>query len=294
LFNASLKIFSQANKSKMRFSATHTQKKLNNFHQSSKIPTTNNQPSTERTNMNRAATQKLWLALSECNDLPEEVTDAIRRGFETRQRLEELWQTKRNALQQITNDLNDAQRQAAPKLIAELSAGKKNTLHQSTEQILLLTQAQTEAQLTERLASQAMQTTESAISTPLTKFRDTFIQWVAQRRSIEPFACGLTKHITPEVVETWRNLSVVMYPRFDENLELPSMNRIPVVFEEGWTQKHRSSIAWIWQRIAEGKFEYVPQPDDKQGGTRTMRITAFANNIPTAPPIPTKSNHPFG
>ncbi len=244
--------------------------------------------------MNRAATQKLWLALSECNDLPEEVTDAIRRGFETRQRLEELWQTKRNALQQITNDLNDAQRQAAPKLIAELSAGKKNTLHQSTEQILLLTQAQTEAQLTERLASQAMQTTESAISTPLTKFRDTFIQWVAQRRSIEPFACGLTKHITPEVVETWRNLSVVMYPRFDENLELPSMNRIPVVFEEGWTQKHRSSIAWIWQRIAEGKFEYVPQPDDKQGGTRTMRITAFANNIPTAPPIPTKSNHPFG
>ncbi len=244
--------------------------------------------------MNTPATQKLWQTISECNDLPEEVIADIRRGFETHNRATELSNKERKSLQQISNDLNEAQRQTVPKLIAELSAGKKNTLHQSTERILLLTQAQTEAQLNERMASQAMKTTESAISTPLSKFRDTFIQWVAQRRSIEPFACGLTKHITPEVVETWRNLSVVMYPRFDENLELPSMNRIPVVFEEGWTQKHRTSIAWIWQRIAEGKFEYVPQPDDKRGGTRTMRITAFANNIPQAPAILEKRISPFG
>lgn len=244
--------------------------------------------------MNTPATQKLWLTISECNDLPEEVITDIQHAFETHNRATDLWNRERKSLQQITNDLNEAQRQTVPKLCAELSAGKKNTLHQSTEQILLLTQAEEEAQLAERIASQTMRKTESAISAPLSKFRDTFIQWVAQRRSIEPFACGLTKHITPEVVETWRNLSVVMYPRFDENLELPAMNRIPVVFEEGWTQKHRSSIAWIWQRIAEGKFEYVPQPNDKQGGTRTMRITAFANNIPQAPAIPEKRNDPFG
>ena len=255
---------------------------------------TNSNPSTERTTMSTTAIQKLWQTISECNDLPEEVITDIRRAFETHNRATDLWNKERKSLQQITNDLNEAQRQALPKLCTELSAGKKNTLHQSTEQILLLTQAEEEAQLAERFASQAMRKTESAISTPLSKFRDTFIQWVAQRRIVEPFACGFTKHITPEVDETWRNLSVIMFPRFDENLELPAMNRIPVVFEEGWTQKHRSSIAWIWQRIAEGKFEYVPQPNDKQGGTRTMRITAFATNIPQAPAIPEKRNDPFG
>jgi hypothetical protein len=255
---------------------------------------TNNQPASERRIMNTSPTLKLWKAISECDDLPEEVIAEIRRGFEIHQRSEELWQTKRNALQQITNDLNDAQRQAIPKLHAELSAGKKNTLHQSTEQIVLLTHAQTEAHLAERFASQVARKTESNISAPLTKFRDIFILWVAQRRSIEPFACGFTKHMTTEVDEIWRNLAVQMYPRLDENLELPTMTRLPVIYQEGWTQKHRSSIAWIWQRIAEEKFEYVPQPNNKQSESQTMRITAFANNIPKAPPIPPKSNNPFG
>ena len=38
--NASLKIPSQANKSKMRFSVTRIQKQVNNFHQSSRMPMT--------------------------------------------------------------------------------------------------------------------------------------------------------------------------------------------------------------------------------------------------------------
>lgn len=238
--------------------------------------------------MNTTPTLKLWQTISECKDLPEEITDDIRRGFETLIRATELWNKERKTLQQITNDLNDAQRQALPKLCAELSAGKKNTLHQSTEQVLLLTHAQTEAQLAERFASQAMRRAESAISSPLQKHRDTFIQWVAHRRIIEPFTCGFTEQVTPDVLQIWVALNVPMYPRLDENLELPTLKRLPVVFEFGWSQKHRSALTWIWQQIAQGKFDYVPQPNDKTGNTRTIRITAFANDIPQAPATPTR------
>lgn len=235
-----------------------------------------------------STTQKLWQTISECDDLPEEIITEIRRGFETHNRAIELWKAKRETLQQISNELSDAQRQAVPKLLAELSAGKKNGLHQSVQQILLLTQAQTEAQLAERFTSQAMRGAESAISSPLPKHRDTFIQWVAQRRVFEPYACGFTEQVTPEVLQIWVALDLPMYPRLDENLELPTLNRLPVIFEVGWSQKHRSSLAWIWQQIAQGKFDYVPQPNDKRGNTRTLRITAFASDIPQAPPIPPK------
>jgi hypothetical protein len=238
--------------------------------------------------MNTSTTQKLWQTISECKDIPEEITEEIRRGFETHNRATELWNTKRKTMQQITNDLSEAQRQAVPKLFAELSAGKKNSLHQSTEQIVLLTHAQTEAQLAERFTSQAMRRAESAISSPLQKHRDTFIQWVAQRRIIEPYACGFTEQVTPEVLQIWVALNVPMYPRLDENLELPTLYGLPVIFEVGWSQKHRSSLAWIWQQIAQGNFDYVPQPNDRQGNTRTLRITAFANNIPQAPATPTR------
>lgn len=238
--------------------------------------------------MNTAPTLKLWQTISECKDLPDEITDDIRRGFETHIRATELWKKERKALQQITNDLNEAKRQAVPKLFAELSAGMKNGLHQSTEQIVLLTHAQSEAQLAERFTSQAMRRAESAISSPLQKHRDTFIQWVAQRRIIEPFSCGFTEQVTHEVLQIWVALNVPMYPRLDENLELPTLSGLPIIFEIGWSQKHRSAIAWIWQQIAQGNFDYVPQPHDKTGKTRTMRITAFPNNIPQAPATPTR------
>jgi hypothetical protein len=238
--------------------------------------------------MNTSATQKLWQTISECKDIPDEIIAEIRRGFETHNRATELWKAKRETTQQISNDLSDAQRQAVPKLLAELSAGKKNGLHQSVQQILLLTQAQTEAQLAERFTFQAMRGAESAISSPLPKHRDTFIQWVAQRRVIEPYACGFTEQVTPEVLQIWVALDVPMYPRLDENLELPTLNRLPVIFEVGWSQKHRSSLAWIWHQIAQGKFDYVPQPNDKRGNTRTLRITAFASDIPQAPATPTR------
>jgi hypothetical protein len=238
--------------------------------------------------MNTSTTQKLWQTISECKDIPDEIIAEIRRGFETHNRATELWKAKRETTQQISNDLSDAQRQAVPKLLAELSAGKKNGLHQSVQKILLLTQAQTEAQLAERFTSQAMRGAESAISSPLPKHRDTFIQWVAQRRVIEPYACGFTEQVTPEVLQIWVALDVPMYPRLDENLELPTLNRLPVIFEVGWSQKHRSSLAWIWQQIAQGKFDYVPQPNDKRGNTRTLRITAFASDIPQAPATPTR------
>ena len=238
--------------------------------------------------MNTTPTLKLWQTISECKDLPEKITDDIRRGFETHIRATELWNKERKTLQQISNDLSEAKRQAVPKLFAELSAGKKNGLHQSTEQVLLLTHAQTEAQLAERFASQAMRQAETAISSPLQKYRDIFIQWVAQRRIIEPFTCGFTEQVTPEVLQIWVALNVPLYPRLDENLELPTLYKLPVVFEIGWSQKHRSSITWIWQQIAQGNFDYVPQPNDKTGKTRTMRITAFPNNIPQAPATPTR------
>ena len=238
--------------------------------------------------MNTTPTLKLWQTISECKDLPEKITDDIRRGFETHIRATELWNKERKTLQQISNDLNEAKRQAVPKLYTELSAGKKNGLHQSTEQVLLLTHAQTEAQLAERFASQAMRQAETAISSPLQKYRDIFIQWVAQRRIIEPFTCGFTEQVTPEVLQIWVALNVPLYPRLDENLELPTLYKLPVVFEIGWSQKHRSSITLIWQQIAQGNFDYVPQPNDKTGKTRTMRITAFPNNIPQAPATPTR------
>ena len=119
--------------------------------------------------------------------------------------------------------------------------------------------------------------------------RESLIAWVAQRRMIQPHACGLTEHITTDVVGWWGDLTVDLYPGLHDDLHLPSRwRRLPIVIDPIWPAESRAGLTWCWKQIANGRWEWLPHHGDRQGTSRLLRFVGLPHDIEPAQSIPAK------
>jgi predicted nucleic acid-binding protein len=235
--------------------------------------------------MTASKIETFWATIAGSPDFPKEIAKEIDSHIAIYHRSVKLWEAKRNALQTLMNDLRNTEQKAVINLLQELATGTKNTIEKTSQNITELSDAVTDAQRQERFTSAAMRRAEAQISSPTSKHRDALTVWIASLRAVEPYACGYTQSITKEIEELWRNLGVFMFQPFDQMLELPPMNRLPIVFESGWGIKSRSSIAYLWSQMALGNFDY-PNRNRQPKATPKMRFTAYIESIPQAPAIP--------
>lgn len=235
--------------------------------------------------MTTSTSETFWESITNYADFPKDIGIEIQTNIATYRRSVKLWEAKRAALQAITNDLKNAEREAIPKLLEELAAGTKNTLEKTSQNITELSDALTDAERQERFTSFAVRRAENKISSPATKHHHALITWIANLRAVEPYACGYTKHITKEIEQLWKHLSIQMFQPFDEMLELVSLNHLPIIFESAWGTKGRSSICYLWEQMALGNFDYMNHSRNPNA-TLTMRFTAYIKSIPQAPAIP--------
>ena len=200
----------------------------------------------------------------------------------------ELHRSQHQHLQQIAGQYAEHQQTASRTLIDDLQRHKKHRLHELCDERKNLTATKDHATIADQISREALRKAESAVSTRIfTSHSDELNAWVARRRAEQPFTCGLTDTITVELVAIYDRIKPQLFPRHHPELNLPDgLTRLPVVIEASWTQDTRSSLAWMWQQIAHGHFDYVPHPHDHNGQSRTLRITAFPSHIPQAPRLP--------
>ena len=235
--------------------------------------------------MTPSKTETFWAQIATYPDFPKEIAKEIGSNIATYHRSVKLCDAKRAALQTLTNDLRNAEQKAVANLLQELSAGTKNTIEKTSQNITELSDAVIDAQRQVQFTSAAMGRAEAQISSPTSKHRLALTVWIASLRAIEPYKCGYTDYITKEILELWRNLGVLMFQPFDQILQLPPINHLPIILESTWKESTRSSIAYLWAQIALGNFDYANH-DRRPKADPTMRFTTYIQSLPLAPAIP--------
>jgi hypothetical protein len=214
----------------------------------------------------------------------------VKAALRTYDKADDLLIAKTKQHRELSNELVNVRRSAPDQTHDAIAAGKKPAIEAMSEQITMLENAvadvEQQKRIAERTTVKAGTTLENGI---VRRHRDQLIAWIASRRTAEPHACGRTELISANVEAVWKQLGVNLYPKRDELLAIPeTWKMLPVVIDPTWPRDVRSSIAWCWKQIAEGRWEWVAPPTDRNGPKRLMRFTALPTNVDPAPSIPAK------
>ena len=229
--------------------------------------------------------------LIDAPDIDDHIKDDAQRTLALFYKASELHRSQHQHLRQVSGQYAEHLQTASRTLVDDLQHQKKHRLHELCDERRNLTTTKDHATIADQISREAMRKAELAVSTRIfNTYSAELFTWVARRRADQPFTCGLTDTITAELVAIYDRIRPQLFPRHHPELNLSdSLTRLPAVIESSWPQDTRSSIAWMWQQIAHGHFDYVPHPHDPNGQSRTLRITSFPTRIPQAPRLPKAS-----
>jgi len=230
---------------------------------------------------------RLWQFVIDAPDTSDTIRQDAQRGIETLIRAQELHRSQSQHLRLLVGQFTE-HHQTSPRLLHDdLQTKMKHRLHDLCDERINLIATKEQATIAEQISREALRRAELTISSRLfTSHADGLLAWVARRRADQPFTCGLTETITADLVAIYQRIRPQLFPRHDPELGVPeTMDRLPLIIEPSWTRDSRSGLAWMWQQIADGHFDYVPHPHDKNGQSRTLRITNFPTRIPQAPEL---------
>lgn len=232
----------------------------------------------------------LWRSLIADGDLPDEIAADVKAALRTYDKADDLLIVKAKQHRELSNEMVNVRR-SAPDLIHDLiAAGKKPTVEAASEQITTLETAVADLEQQKRIAERATLKAGTVLTDGIARrHRELLIAWVAARRMVKPHACGRTELISEHLEAVWNQLNVTLYPKHDELLTIPgNWMTLPVVIESAWSRDVRSSVAWCWKQIAEGRWEWEAHPNDRAGVKRLMRFTALPIGIEQAPELTAK------
>ena len=235
----------------------------------------------------------LWRYLVTETDLDSETIAEAKRELAAYDRARDLDADRQAALQNAANAYQAAHRESPNVIAKELRSGKKSSITSQATEIQALDVARAHAELEKHLAHRTLAKTETTLETLFTRHRDELIQMIADRRALDLGSFGYSDAITREIAATWRRIQPLLHQPLDQALGLPDdLVRLPVVIEPNWPRETRASIAWIWQQIAESRWEWAAPRSNTAARPDRLRITAYFTTAPNVPPSPRLQTNP--
>lgn len=224
--------------------------------------------------------------LVEQSDAPPQARDDAHLAMTTYGRAMKFRDAEHKAMRQAANDYRTALQEIPKYLNNCLHAGTKTNLDKSVEHLNLLEQARESTTQRSEFAQRAFVTIEhECMGGCLRKHRDALIEWIAQRRTQEPTTCGFTKSLPQELATIYYALEVEWSTDWEERLSLAGQRRLPIVYESHWPNEYRASCAWVWEQVANGDYQKVPHPNDRnpQPDARYFAPTRRVVALPSVP-----------
>ncbi len=194
----------------------------------------------------------------------------------------QLLYESRQSLVTVINKLNTATNTAHKTVVKSLLENKKPNTEKLIAEIVELKLQVTAAQLHVKTSLQAFQMLKSHATGFYTTALDELLRWVAVQRATDLLGYGDV--LPAAVLHVYNSLQFRWYPTWADDLDLApqEFNRLPLVWLSNWSDKHRASLAWVFNEVAAGHYKWVQVPQRKD----PVMCLQLTNAIVTLPPVP--------
>lgn len=187
------------------------------------------------------------------------------------------------------HELRAHENELRPRLVEQLSNGKRLTLDADVAQIEQLRTAFTTLQTRSAAITQA----HSYVSTlhcgsVIRPFADELLHWVAKRRDSDPVTCGEIDALPAPVQLIYETIQPVWRNDWEPALTLGTASRIPLIYNAYWDADYRASVAWVWSQVAQGHICKVPPLNNKTPNAKAdlLAPTRRVGQLLPVPPVP--------
>jgi len=220
--------------------------------------------------------------LSTASDLPSVLRKEIKHSLDVYDVSVKLLHESHQTLADVTTKRNTAQI-TAHKVVAKcLHENQKPTTEKLVAEIVELNARVAAAQLHVLTFTQANQTLKSHATGFYKTALDELLRWVAVQRAKDLLGYGDV--LPAAVLHVYNSLQFRWYPTWADDLDIApqELNRLPLVWFAHWSDKHRASLAWVFNEIATGNYKWVQVPKRKD----PVLCLQLTNEIVTLPPVP--------
>ena len=186
------------------------------------------------------------------------------------------------ALANVVTKRNVASSTAYKAVAKCLIENKKPNTEKLVAEIVELNAKVAAAQLHVLTETQANQTLKSHATGFYTTALDELLRWVAVQRAKDLLGYGDV--LPAAVLHVYNSLQFRWYPTWADNLDLApqQFNKLPLIWLSHWSDKHRASLAWVFNELATGNYKWVQVPKRKD----PVLCLQLTNAIVTLPPVP--------
>jgi len=220
--------------------------------------------------------------LTAATDLPLVLRKEIKHALDVYDVSVKLLHESHQNLATLTTKRNTAEI-TAHKIVAKcLDENQKPNTEKLVAEIVELNARVTAAQLHVLTFTQANQTLKSHATGFYTTALDELLRWVAVQRAKDLLGYGDV--LPAAVLHVYNSLQFRWYPTWADGLDIApqELNRLPLVWLSNWSEKHRASLAWVFNELATGNYKWVQVPKRKD----PVLCLQLTNAIVTLPPVP--------
>jgi hypothetical protein len=194
----------------------------------------------------------------------------------------EMVRESHQTLAAITTKRNAAKNAAHKTVVRCLLENKIPNTEKLVTEIVELELKVTAAQIKTLTLTQSNQTLKSHATGFYTTALDELLRWVAVQRAKDLLGYGDV--LPAAVLHVYNSLQFRWFPSWSDGLDLApqEFNRLPLVWLAHWSDKHRASLAWVFNELATGNYKWVQVPKRKD----PVMCVQLTNAIVTLPPVP--------